>query len=496
MLSSLVTGMLMLRILPHFIRIERWNALNGVQLILLYLPYLDLGYRTAINRKLLGGVAPDYRMQLIRFGQSLYLRISLLLLPGLLVAMAIYSQLPAVRVAKQGILYFLSLGVGGTLATMAFAQVNLLLGLGEQKKVFQINTVYTWGNLAVIWGALQAGMGLWAIPISMAGMTIVQMGLAWYFCRRLVPGFRLLGSMHPEDFWPIFREMRSEAVACFRSQIAILLLFTVDPLLAGNIGESHAAAEAGGRYATAARMFAQLRSLLQAGSEAAWPLIAQQQNKSAKGNPGDKIMALTQWLVRVNAWVYGAAMGPVIMVLVPFAAWWTQNKTASWTPGQTLVTLMSLRFLIAGISSPSAFFLIGSGQFGTLARYIEREIVLGVVLSFLLAPRFHGEGVAAAFLIATVCGTFTPLFWAWANGAGLNARSWYLTTLARSLVSVGAGTGGAWLGIQIWGSGWGTIPAGGMGCIFAAMAAMAWTFRKPVRPGAGLLGRFWRLENL
>jgi O-antigen/teichoic acid export membrane protein len=495
MLSGVLSGMLQIRILPQYMDIERFNVLNGVQTLLIYLPYLDLGYRTAINRRLLVGTSDQHRLLLIRFGQALYLRIAGVLLPAVLLVVALYSLLPNVHRAHLSVGFFLALGFSGTLSMLVSAQINLLVGLGEQRRVFQLNTLASWANLFFVWGALRLQLELWAIPISMCIVAILQGGISWFLCRKTMPGFQLLIGVAPAEFKGLFKDLWPEAVACFRSQIAILLLFNADILLAANLGVGAVASQSGGRYGGAARIFAQVRNLLQAGSEAVWPLIARYQ-KSDNSQESTAVLTLSKWLLCLNAWLYGGAIGALIMVLGPFAEWWTRNEISSWAPEQALVVLMCLRFLITGVSSPAAYYLIGAGKFGILARGCERELAMGVGLSLIVGPRYHGVGVAASFLAATVCATLTPLFWAWAKSVRLKPGEWYIRIISRALVScVASATISGWC-LQLWGGGWGTIPAAAAGCAVAAMACLAWIYRREPSSDADFLGRFRRLGNL
>lgn len=495
MMSSVVSGMLQIRILPHYIPIEHFNVVNGVQTLLIYLPFLDLGYRTAINRRLLAGSPGEDRHLLIGFGQSLYLRIAAILLPLVLIVVGLYSQLPSVRLAHQSVGFYLCLGLAGTLSLLVFAQINLLIGLGEQRLVFQLNTLSSWAGLLTVWAALRLHCQLWAIPLSMCLVALMQGGIAWHLCRRVVPNFRLLSTVPAADFKRLFRDLRPEALSCFRSQIAILLLFTGDTLLAANLGAGETAAKSGGRYGSAARIFAQVRNLLQAGSEALWPLIAQYK-KSESSRESTTVVALCQWLLCLNAWLYGGVMGTLMVVLAPFAEWWTRNEISSWAPEQWLVLLMCLRFFITGLSSPAAYYLLGVGRFGTLAKACELELGMAVALSLILGPRFHGVGIAASFLMATVCASLTPLFWAWARSVGVPPAQWYLRVAARGLAGMAASAAFAWLGLQIWGKELGTLPSATLGVVAAMSLALAWTFHRKPSPDKDFLGRFQQLGNL
>ncbi len=90
----------------------------------------------------------------------------------------------------------------------------------------------------------------------------------------------------------------------------------------------------------------------------------------------------------------------------------------TWTGSRYLLTLILLRFVVAGLQQiPQRIFLIGASQFRVLARYIEFELIAGLALSLPLV-RFGSTGVAAAFLIATVFGTFYPILSAYSKILG------------------------------------------------------------------------------
>ncbi len=494
--SGLASGMLQLRVLSQYLDMERFSVVNGALTILTYLPFLDLGYRTVLNRQLLMEVHPEERNRLVEFGQVLYRRLAMILLPMVLLVVGVYAQLPQSKTAGEPTAYFLVLGFTGTISMFVFAQNNLLIGLGQQQRVFQMNILNAWTSLGMTWIGLQLHYDLWAIPLGMGVAALIQGIVGLSFCRMSAPGFRLWGDIAKGEFWGLFHKFRPEALACFRSQVAIILLFSVDIILATHLGPASLAAASGGRYFTSARLFAQARVMLQAGSEAVWPLIAQHQSAGVPSEHGRSVAFLSEWLLRFNAWMVGGTMGTMLGILVPFSEWWTQHKSNSWAPGQTVVTLMACRFFITGISSPAAYYLLGSGKFRILARACERELIVGILLSLLLGRWFLGDGVAASFLLATVCASLTPLFWAWAKSAGLSPRDWYLKTVFRGLIAMT--TSGAttyWLHIQL-GGGWMTIPAAAIGFLSAMVIAAVWTTRKAPPKGVGFMARIPRLANI
>lgn len=496
MLSGTVYGLWLLKFVPHYVESKKFGVVNGLLVLLMNLPYLDLGYRTTINRRILAEPSETERLLLVQFSQLLYRRISLVLLPTVLVGMALYSRIGAVRTAGEPISFFLLMGLGGAALTLVSAQTNLLVGLGQQRRLFQINAMTSCLNLTVVWVGLQNGLDLWVFPLSLLIAATVQGLVAWYFCLLANPGFQLLGSIDKGQFQRLLRDLTPEAIACFRGQLSIIFLFSIDVTLASNLGTSNAAAASGGPYGTAARLFAQARNLLQSGSETMWPIIARFNQSSKTSGEGAQVAHLSEWLLRMNAWVYGGALGAILVVASPFLGWWTRNSLSSWTPDQLLITLMCVRFFITGISSPAAFYLIGMGKFSVLAKYTERELVAAVLLALPLGYFHHGEGVAAAFLVATVFGTLTPIFWAWARNANLNPVEWYFKILMRALMAAATSGTVAWLVLNKWGTTWQTIPAAATGVVATAAVGLLWVHRRPPPVESGFLGKWPRLANL
>jgi O-antigen/teichoic acid export membrane protein len=472
--SGALAGMLMLRLLNAYLVPERYGVVVVALQAMLYLPLLDLGFRTTLNRRLRVESAPAERLHLLHFGQSLYLRLGAVVWAVAVVGMLLYAQTATAREAHEPWLFFVALGTAGAISVLALAQVNLLIGLGQQERVFQLNTVGSWTNLLGLWLGLRLGWDLWAFPAATLLLAVVQLVPAWFWCRAVEPGLHWAGRLSAAEFRDLFQRLRADAFACLRSQFAILLLFTVDVVLVGLLSRNPAVAAV---YGTAARVFGIVRGALQAGSEALWPLVA----KESAGGTGS---AQGDWLVRVNAWLCGGAMGAMAVTLTPFIEWFMKK---SWAPDPVLVALMAGRFLVTGISSPSAYFLLGLGDFRSLARYCERELAAAVLLSLPLGWQFGARGVAVAFLVATVFGTLTPIFWQWARLRGLPAGRLFGTTWARGSVAVALSVGVGVAGLQAGATGPWTVLVGALavGAAGFAGAAVAWVRRDK----AGLSGR-------
>jgi O-antigen/teichoic acid export membrane protein len=472
--SGALAGMLMLRLLQAYLLPARYGVVVVALQAMLYLPLLDFGFRTTLNRRLLVESDPARRRRWLHFGQALYLRLGGLVLVAAGAGMVLYAQTATARQAGEPLLFFVTLGAAGAFSVLASAQVNLLVGLGDQRRVFLLNTVGSWANLLGLGVGLRLGWDLWAFPLATAVMALVQLVPAWVWCRLREPDLDWRGRLAAGEFRATFAELKVESLACLRSQFAILFLFTIDVILVGLLTQEAAVAAV---YATAARVFGLARGALQAGSEALWPIVARESAGGTHTGNGD-------WLLRVNAWLYGGAMGAMAVTLTPFIAWFMKPD---WAPDPWLVALLAGRFLITGLSSPAAYFLLGLGDFRALARYCERELVAGVLLAVPLGGSFGARGVAGAFLLATVGGTLTPIFWQWARLRGLPAGRLFGSLWARALVAValsvslslaalGFGATGAW-----------TVAVGAAGLVVAAAAGALWAWLRGRK--AGLSGR-------
>jgi len=247
---------------------------------------------------------------------------------------------------------------------------------------------------------------VWAFPLAALVVLAGGMPLTIWLIRRCVPDFRWWRYQAAADYPAQLQELKRDAWDCFRSQLATMLLFTADVVLAGLIcGATKEAAI----YGVLARLFGILRSLAQATAEVVWPMMA----RDAAGT-----QSLADFVLRANAWVYGATLGGMGLTLAPFIGWW---MGAEWMPAPALIALLTARFLIAGVSAPAAYYLIGQGSFLSLAQLVERELVVAV-------------------LLATVAGTLGPILARYARSVARSPGSlagelWWraLTGLAVSL---------------------------------------------------------------
>lgn len=472
-LSGALAGLLMLRLLDAYLLPERYGVVVVALQAMLYLPLLDFGFRTTLNRRLLVEHDPVERRRLLDFGQALYLRLGALVWGVAVVGMVAYGFTPTARLAREPVLFFVALGTAGAFSVLALAQVNLLIGLGEQQRVFRLNTLGSWTNLLALWIGLKSGWDLWAFPWAAALLGVVQLVPAWLWSRAKEPTLHWSGQITAAEFRERFGQFRADAFACLRSQFAILLLFTVDVVLVGLLAGDPVVAAI---YGTSARIFGIVRGALQSGSEALWPLVAKASADGSDPGQGD-------WLLRVNAWLYGGAMGAMAVTLAPFTDWFMKKWGG---PDPVVVALLAARFLVTGLTSPAAYFLLGLGDFRSLARYCERELACGVLLSLALGWKFGARGVALAFLVSTVFGTFTPIFWQWARLRRLPAGRLFATAWARGGLAVALSVGVGCAGLSLGAVGPWTVPVGAAGLGLAAAAGTAFAFVR--RRRAGLSG--------
>ncbi len=370
--------------------------------ILGYLQYFDGGFRTVTNREILGTPERVQKLRLIRFSQTFYSILSLLVLPAALIAMTAYWLTPNVARSGQPLVFFLA--VGGTMAIsfLGWSQIGLLVGLDGQTTLFLLSALNSLAMLGGLWICLRHGAGVWAFPLSTLGGLLLCYPTGWWLIRRKEPQFQMIMLEAGAEFWRQFKQIGREAWPCFRQQVGVFLLFTMDLVMVGLFCGS---AEDAAIYAVVIRLLALTRSLLQATSEVAWPIVAQMEGADH---------AFGAFLVRCNGWLAGSALGALAFTLSIFLGFY---MGPAWTPSRALVYLLTLRALVTTVSSAASYLLIGRGAFGTVARYVQRELAVAVLLGLALAPRYGMNGVAFGFLLSTTVGTLAPMFYAYGHAA-------------------------------------------------------------------------------
>jgi O-antigen/teichoic acid export membrane protein len=419
MASAVVSGMASLKLYSRYLTPDLYGVVLVALQIMACLPLLDGGFRTAINRRILATADPPTRTEVIRFGQTLYTWLGFIVLGTAAAVMCGYAGLPKTQQAGLPFGLFLALGLTGSLSVMSAAQSGLLVGLQAQSSCFILMGVSSWVNLMALWPALHFGAGVWAFPMASLASFLVVYPLTLWLIRIREPRIRFFRFKTDEKFWASFHHLKADAWACFTSQMATLLLFSMDVVIVGLL----CSAEEAARYGILARMLSIIRGFVQSSSEAAWPLIAQQGNTHSAFRDG---------LVRVNAWVYGGVFGGATATLLPFIAWYMGER---WAPTGTVLLLVAARGLITGLASTVTYIQYGLGQFQIIARQLSRELIAALVLSLALGLAWGLAGVSAGFLLATAFGTLVPIIHTYAKGTSIPTgrflwRMWWRAALA------------------------------------------------------------------
>ena len=397
--SSLVAGTISLRLYGKYLTPEIYGTIIVPLQIMNYLPLLDGGFRTVVNRSILANSRNEDILGTIKFCQAFYSLFALLVLIVAELCMVGYSLTPAGARAREPLTFFLALGLVGTLSVVASAQMSLLIALGSQGQMYSITALTSWLTVGALWIGLRNGKGIWAFPLAGVAALLVTFPLALTLIRRRVPTIRFFSFQVGAEFWRYFNRFKLDAWSCFRSEVAVLVLFSVDIVFVGLLcGPKDAAA-----YGVLARLFGIVRAFVQSSGEAAWPVIAQQGiEKSAWGGN----------LIRINAWIYGGITGAAAVILYPFLHWFMGE---GWIASTTVLYAVALRFLVTGMASNVTYLLYGSGQFHVLRRNLERELFAAVVFALVLGSFSGVEGISIGFLGATSFGTLFPVIHAYAK---------------------------------------------------------------------------------
>lgn len=420
--ATFASGMANLKLYGTFFTPDVYGVMIVAVQLVGYLPMLDGGFRMATNRRLLA--APqEAKPPLILFSQEVYSWLFLLCLTIGAAAMGVYAVRPHAGGIGSQPLLFPAMGVCGAFSVFAGAQAGLLLGLGAQAAMCVVAATSALLGVGALAAALYSGLGIWAFPVSIAGSALSNYILAYLFLRRTgqhIPPFRLTFST---EFRARFVEIGRDAWLAFRSQVAILLLFSSDLIVASFFCKPADVAI----YGVVSRILSIVRSFLQIFNESAWPFVA------ARAHAMDR---LQEGLVRANGWVYGLAGGGLIATLAWFVSWY---MGAAWEPPAFLCWLFVVRFLVIGSSGPAAYYLLGQGDFHNYARCVERELLLSVAFSLALGPFFGIAGIAVGYLLGTAGGSLLPFWVIYAPLQNQKASKLFLGTWLRIAAGFAAG---------------------------------------------------------
>lgn len=479
--SLVVAGMVSLKLYGLYFGKVTWGILAAASTLLGYLTYLDGGFRTTINQNILAEPEPAKKLELIQFCQSLYSNLMLVFLGTGLLLMLGYAFTPTAKESGIPVTFFLAMGLVGGATVVTGSQINLLIGLQRQSQMFMLSAASAWLGLGTLWLSLRGGLGVWAFPLSSLASAFIPYPVALWLIRSQAPGIRFFTFRKTPDFWQRFHALKKDAFSCFRSQVSIVLLFSIDVVL----GQFFCPAADAAIYILLWKMFGYLRQFLQSTGEAAWPIMAE------RGSAGH------EWslkLLRFNSWIYGSALGAACLTLPPFLEWFMGK---GWVAPKGLVYLIGFRCLVTGVSSPTSYFLQGLGKFRELAIFVERELVAAVAISLLLVKPLGIYGVAVGFLLSTAFGTFTPILRAYTRSAKLSltgtlTQIWWRAGLAGAVSFLAAGA--LWAALQKPA----LTPAIGAVSALAGLTTgllIAWLRRRPAAANPGRGGRFREALN-
>ena len=415
--ASVVSGLVLLRVLPRLLPGSEWGVVNVALMVLTYLPLLDGGFRLVVNREMLQAADPGSRLQLAAFGQALGTRLLLLAMVAGPLLTVLYSLAPAARAADLPVLFYVGTGVAGAVAFGAGMQVQALVGIDRQIWMSVIQGGGAVMNLVTLLVGFRLGWGVWAFPAAQFLAALGQWSLAVGLLRSQLPGLRLLDLGWDATRSTYWKEHRRGAWSVFRMQVFILLLLSLDLVLAGWFVDALELTA----YGLMLRVIGIGRTSLTSLGEALWPRIAR-----GDGDQGQ----LTRRVLALNAWLFGIAGGVFLGAMPAVLGWYVSDQ---WVASPLLNALLVMRFVVIGMSSPAAYHLLGAGSYSTLVRALGWEVGVGVVLGGFGGWFWGGVGVAGGFLTATLLGTFYPLFAAYARTQGVTAVGrWFGQIWARA----------------------------------------------------------------
>src|SRR6266853_1930870 len=114
--SALVAGAVSLRLYGRYLTPEIFGMVLVPLQILSYLPLLDGGFRTVVNRQILANPENQEQLGAINFCQAFYSWFALLALIVAELCMVGYSLTPAVARAGESVTFFLALGMVSALS--------------------------------------------------------------------------------------------------------------------------------------------------------------------------------------------------------------------------------------------------------------------------------------------------------------------------------------------------------------------------------------------
>ena len=212
---GLVAGALSLWLYQRYLTPETYGVVLVAAQLMAYLPLLDGGFRTTLNRRLLA--AEPGADELILFGQAVNTWLALLAAGVALVVMGAYAFTPTALLSGQPLSFFLLLGVVAAGVTAGNLQAGLLVGLHAQAELSVLGGVGALVNLGVLWAGLHAGAGVWAFPLGTLAMLVLVWPASLWLIRRRRPGLPVFSLARGAEFWRRFHEQKTSSLASPRA---------------------------------------------------------------------------------------------------------------------------------------------------------------------------------------------------------------------------------------------------------------------------------------
>src|SRR6266851_4873609 len=198
--STTVAGFFSLRLYSRYLTPETYGVILVALQLMAYLPLLDGGFRTVVNRRILAQPNREEKLRAIRFGQIFYSWFALLVILAAALSMAGYGFLLHTRQAGQSAAFFLSLGLASALSVVSSALIGLLVGLQAQPPFFLLLSLSAGFGVGALWLSLRAGAGVWAFPISSLTAVGGTYPLALWLIRAREPSVRFFNFRGGAEF--------------------------------------------------------------------------------------------------------------------------------------------------------------------------------------------------------------------------------------------------------------------------------------------------------
>lgn len=474
-LSWALVSLLTLRV---FESVELFGLISAALLVLGSLPALDGGFRNTLNRRILGRARDEETFRMLRFGQRLYSRFSAAVLVLGVVILCAYSLTPNARALRLPWAFYPLLGAVSGAVALGSAFLQLLTGLGQQRRMFMLQLFMAWASIGILWAGFRSGLGIWSFVLSQSLPSLAAIALAIPAIRAEAPGLRLLDFSWDAQDTARLKELWPDSSGLMRFQFWTLLVYTLDAMLVAWVCQGKLV----GQYLLVANLFSKLRLLLQSADDAVWPILA------AKT---DKAEVIAEGVLRFNGWLWGAAMAVSALCIPAFIA---DYKAQDFSGGTVLTSLFALRYLIMGIASQPGYWMFGHGHMDLLAKLMRRELACCLIFSVPLGLWLGPMGILIAFIAGSCGSTLLPLHLEFARASGRSPWAMLRASWSRALLSAGLAAGLSIAGLGLWGGDWRlTVVLAGLSLgatLAVAFAAALIRARRAGVTGRAELGRF------